>query len=44
MRLLTHDGIMLENRRPKPKIQPAEVRTAIRRPWKRGKKKLITSD
>jgi hypothetical protein len=29
---------MLENRRPQPKPQPPEVRAAIRRTWKRGKK------
>jgi hypothetical protein len=39
-RLLTHDGIFLSQRRVPPKPQPAEVRVAIRRPWKRGKKKF----
>ena len=38
-RLLTHDGIMLENRRPIPKKQPPEIIKFIRRPAKRGRKK-----
>lgn len=38
IRLLTNDGLMLENRSPKPKQQPPEVRSAIRRTWKRGSK------
>jgi hypothetical protein len=38
LRLLTHDGTFLENRSPKPRIQPPEVRAAIRRTWKRGRK------
>ena len=37
-RLLTNDGIILENRRPQPKRQPAEVIRFIRRPAKRGRK------
>ena len=37
-RLLTNDGMMLENRRPQPKRQPAEVIRFIRRPAKRGRK------
>ena len=37
-RLLTNDGIMLENRRPQPKKQPAEVIRFILRPAKRGRK------
>lgn len=41
IRLLTNDGIMLENRSPKPRIQPPEVRAAIRRTWKRGRKLLF---
>lgn len=40
LRLLTHDGVFLTQRRMPPKLQPAEVRVAIRRPWKRGKKKV----
>lgn len=37
-RLITHDGIMLENRRPIPKRQPPEIIRFIRRPAKRGRK------
>lgn len=37
-RLLTHDGIMLENRRPIPKRQPPEIVRFIRRPAKRGRR------
>ena len=37
-RLLTHDWIMLENRRPIPKKQPPEIIRFIRRPAKRGRK------
>jgi hypothetical protein len=43
-RLLTHDGIMLENRRPIPKKQPPEVIRFIRRPAKRGRKKFRMID
>jgi hypothetical protein len=38
VRLLTNDGIMLENRRPIPKKQPPEIIRFIRRPAKRGRK------
>jgi len=38
IRLLTNDGIFLENRRPLPKRQPAEVIRFIRRPAKKGRK------
>jgi hypothetical protein len=38
-RLLTHDGIMLENRRPIPNKQPPEIIRFIRRPARRGRKK-----
>ncbi len=38
LRLLTNDGIMLENRRPIPKKQPPEIIRFIRRPAKRGRK------
>jgi hypothetical protein len=38
MRLLTHDGIMLDKRRPLPKRQPPEVIRFIRRPAKKGRK------
>ncbi len=38
VRLLTNDGIMLENRRPIPKRQPPELIRFIRRPAKRGRK------
>lgn len=37
-RLLTNDGMMLENRRPIPKKQPPEINRFIRRPAKRGRK------
>jgi len=37
-RLLTNDGMMLENRRPQPKKQSAEVIRFIRKPAKRGRK------
>lgn len=38
LRLLTHDGIFLENRRIQYKPPPPEIRAAIRRTWKRGQK------
>ena len=38
LRLLTNDGMMLENRRPQPKRQPVEVFRFIRRPAKKGRK------
>jgi hypothetical protein len=41
LRLLTNDGIMLENRRPIPKRQPPEVIRFVRRPAKRGRKKSL---
>ena len=40
LRLLSNDGIMLENRRPIPKRQPPEVIRFVRRPAKRGRKKF----
>ena len=40
IRLLTNDGMMLENRRPIPKRQPPEVVRFVRRPAKRGRKKF----
>jgi hypothetical protein len=40
MRLLTNDGMMLENRRPQPKRQPIEIFRFIRRPAKKGRKLL----
>ena len=39
-RLITHDGVFLSHRRIPPKPQSGEVRVAIRRPWKKGRKKL----
>jgi hypothetical protein len=36
-RLLTNDGMMLENRRPQPKKQSVEVNRFIRRPAKKGR-------
>ena len=44
LRLLTHDGIMLENRRPIPKKQPPEVIRFVRRPARRGRKKSLQCD
>ena len=41
LRLLTNDGIMLENRRPIPKRQPPEVTRFVRRPARRGRKKSL---
>jgi len=38
LRLLTNDGVILENRRPIPKRQPPEILRFIRRPAKRGRK------
>jgi len=38
MRLLTNDGIILENRRPIPKRQPPEIIRFIRRPARKGRK------
>jgi hypothetical protein len=35
---MTNDGLFLENRRPLPKRQPAEVFRFIRRPAKKGRK------
>lgn len=39
LRLITHDGVFINVRRPQPKPQPAEVRVFIRRTPKKGKKK-----
>lgn len=39
-RLITHDGVFINVRRPQPKKQPPEVREAIRRTWKRGQKRV----
>jgi hypothetical protein len=44
LRLLTNDGIMLENRRPIPKRQPPEVIRFVRRPARRGRKKSLYYD
>ncbi|MFZ4804647.1 MAG: hypothetical protein ACOYLI_08300 [Synechococcus lacustris] len=40
MRLACHDGVMLDHRRMPPRLQSREARLAIRRPWKRGRKKV----
>jgi hypothetical protein len=40
IRLLTNDGFFNENRNIKIKQQPPEVRSAIRRTWRRGRKLL----
>jgi hypothetical protein len=37
-RLITNEGIIIENRRPIPKRQPPEIIRFIRRPAKRGRK------
>ena len=42
LRLLINDGLFMENRRIQPKPQPPEVRAAIRRTWRRGKKLFTT--
>lgn len=41
LRLLTNDGIMLENRRPIPNRQPPEVIRFVRRPARKGRKKSL---
>jgi hypothetical protein len=40
IRLLTNDGFFNENRNIKIKQQPPEVRSAIRRTWKKGGKNV----
>lgn len=40
IRLITNDGIFLENRKPPNRTQPPEIRSAIKRTWKRGKKNV----
>ena len=40
IRLLTNDGFFNENRNIKIKQQPPEVRSAIRRIWKKGAKNV----
>jgi hypothetical protein len=40
LRILMNDGLFMENRRTQPKPQPPEVRAAIRRTWRRGRKLL----
>ncbi len=44
LRLVTNDGIMLENRRPIPKRQPPEIIRFVRRPARRGRKKSLQFD
>jgi len=44
LRLLTNDGMMLENRRPIPKRQPPEVIRFVMRPARRGRKKSLHHD
>ena len=41
LRLITNDGIILENRRPIPKRQPPEIIRFVRRPARRGRKKSL---
>jgi hypothetical protein len=38
LRIMTNDGMFLENRRPLPKKLPPEVFRFIRKPAKRGRK------
>jgi len=40
IRLLTNDGLFNENRNAKVKQQPPEVRSSIRRVWKKGGKNV----
>ena len=40
MRILTHHGDFLDQRRMPPKRQSPEVRAALVRTWKRGKKRF----
>ncbi len=42
IRILMNDGLFMENRRAQPKPQPPEVRAAIRRTWRRGRKLFTT--
>lgn len=44
LRLLTNDGMMLENRRHIPKRQPPEVIRFVRRPAQKGRKKSLHYD
>lgn len=40
-RLITNDGIFLENRRPVVRLQSSETFRFIRRPARRGEKKMV---
>ena len=44
LRLLTNDGIMLENRRPTSKPLSPEIIRFVRRPARRGRKKSLQYD
>ena len=44
LRLLTNDGLMLENRRPISKSLAPEVIRFVRRPARRGRKKFLQFD
>ena len=44
LRLLTNDGIMLENRRPTSKPLSPEIIRFVRRPARRGRKKSSQFD
>jgi hypothetical protein len=44
LRLLTNDGLMLENRRPISKSLAPEVIRFVRRPARRGRKKSLQFD
>jgi hypothetical protein len=44
LRLLTNDGIIVENKRSFPKRQPPEVIRFVRIPARRGRKKSLQFD
>lgn len=44
LRLVTNEGIFLENRRPIPKKQPPEVFQFVMRPARKGVKKFMQTD
>ena len=44
LRLITNDGMFLENRRPLPKKLPAEVLRFIKRPANKGRKLFFNTD
>lgn len=44
LRLLTNDGVIVENRNARHRKQPQEVSAAIIRPWKRGDKFYVETE